>query len=208
MKSHFQMERATGRTTYDKSRGLKPSFTIARLGCGPVAGFWRSFRRVSVENLMPRTAPSGFRSFSRVAFAALVATLTLAAMPANADPIQVMVNRAKVMRISRPADIVIIGNPGIADATIQDSQTLIITGHSYGTTNLIVLDSTGQSIADELITVSPQDDQLVTVFRRASRQTFSCTPECAPVLVVGDNQTTFDEVNSQIQTSASGSAAK
>ena len=158
---------------------------------------------------MPSTAPSRSQSFARFGLAALAATLTLAAIPAKADPIQVVVNRAKVMRISRPADIVIIGNPGIADATIQDSQTLIITGHSYGTTNLIVLDSSGQSIADELITVSPEDDQLVTIFRRASRQTLSCTPECAPVLVVGDNPTSFDAVNSQIQSSAglsSGSA--
>jgi Flp pilus assembly secretin CpaC len=106
------------------------------------------------------------------------------------------------MRISRPADIVIIGNPAIADATIQDSQTLIITGHSFGMTNMIVLDAQGQSIADEMITVAPQNDQVVTVYRRAARQTFSCTPDCSPVLAVGDTQQAFDQVNSQIQTQA------
>jgi Flp pilus assembly secretin CpaC len=104
------------------------------------------------------------------------------------------------MRISRPADVVIIGNPAIADATIQDSTTLIITGHSFGMTNMIVLDAQGQSIADEMITVSPQNDQVVTVYRRSARQTFSCTPDCSPVLAVGDTATAFDAVNSQIQT--------
>jgi Flp pilus assembly secretin CpaC len=128
---------------------------------------------------------------------------------ANAEPISVIVDQAKVMRISRPADVVIIGNPAIADATIQDSQTLIITGHSFGSTNMIVLDAQGQSIADEMITVAPQNDQVVTVYRRAARQTFSCTPDCSPVLAVGDTQQAFDAVNTQIQqqTSLSQGAA-
>lgn len=132
--------------------------------------------------------------------AALAAAALAIATPASAGSIEVIVDRAKVMRIARPADVVIIGNPAIADATIQDSQTLIITGRSFGTTNLIILDVAGQPIAEETIVVSPQNDQVVTVYRRASRQTLSCTPECSPMLAVGDNQGDFDAVNSQIQT--------
>ncbi|HVY19641.1 MAG TPA: pilus assembly protein N-terminal domain-containing protein [Bauldia sp.] len=150
-------------------------------------------------------------SLSRLVLPALAVTSALASVPAKAEPIAVVVDQAKVMRVSRPADIVIIGNPAIADATIQDSQTLIITGHSFGTTNLIVLDGQGQSIAEEQITVAPQNDQVVTVYRRASRQTFSCTPDCSPVLAVGDNQQAFDAVNAQIQSQsslASGAAGK
>ena len=55
-----------------------------------------------------------------------------------AEPLSVMIDHAKVMHISRPAEVVIVGNPGIADATIQDQQTLIVTGRSFGSTNLIV----------------------------------------------------------------------
>lgn len=132
--------------------------------------------------------------------AALAAAALTAVTPASADSIEVIVDRAKVMRIARPADVVIIGNPAIADATIQDSQTLIITGRSFGTTNLIILDVAGQPIAEETIVVSPQNEQVVTVYRRASRQTLSCTPECSPMLAVGDNQGDFDAVNAQIQT--------
>ncbi len=155
---------------------------------------------------MPRTS-----LLSGLTLAAMALTAGLATVPAKADPIAVVVDQAKVMRISRPADIVIIGNPAIADATIQDSQTLIITGHSFGMTNLIVLDAQGQSIADEQITVAPQNDQVVTVYRRASRQTFSCSPDCSPMLAVGDNAASFDAVNAQIQTATSlsaGAAAK
>jgi len=157
---------------------------------------------------MSRTVPSSFGlALARLMLGALAATSVLAALPAAADTIEVVLDRAKVMRVSRPADIVIVGNPAIADATIQDSQTLIITGHSFGTTNLIVLDQAGQVIADEVLMVAPQNDQVVTVYRRASRQTFSCTPDCSPVLAVGDNITAFDAVNSQIQTQTGMSTA-
>ena len=135
----------------------------------------------------------------RLALAGLAITASLEVALADAEPITVVVDRAKVMRVSRPADIVIIGNPAIADATIQDNQTLIITGRSFGTTNLIVLDAAGQAIADEVVIVAAPNDQVVTVYRRASRQTYSCTPECSPTLTIGDNSVVFDSVNAQIQ---------
>ena len=145
---------------------------------------------------------------ARVGLAATAVASVLAAVPAHADTISVAVDRAKVMRVSRPADVVIVGNPAIADATVQDNQTLIITGKSFGTTNLIVLDSAGQSIADSIITVTQSDDGLVTVYRRASRQTLSCTPDCSPTLAIGDTSAAFDAVNSQVSAHGSTSAPK
>src|SRR6201747_2236885 len=71
---------------------------------------------------------------------------------ANA-PISVKVNMARILRISAPAATVIVGNPGVADVTIQDPQTLVLTGKSYGETNLIVLDAKGNPIADTLVEV-------------------------------------------------------
>jgi Flp pilus assembly secretin CpaC len=144
-------------------------------------------------------------SRSRMLFTATIAALGLSlatAVAASADEatnIDVVLNQAKVMHISRPADIVIIGNPAIADATIQDNQTLIITGHSFGTTNLIVLDSTGQPIASGMLTVKPPNDQVVTIYKRAQRQTFSCTPDCSPVVAVGDTADVFSGVAAQVQ---------
>ena len=143
--------------------------------------------------------------------AAGLAGALVCALPAAAESIEVIVDQAKVMRISRPADIVIIGNPAIADATIQDNQTLIITGHSYGTTNLIVLDASGQAIADEMVIVGPQNEQVATVYKRGKRETFSCSPDCSPTLALGDSPATYDAVNSQVQSHsglASDAAAK
>jgi hypothetical protein len=152
--------------------------------------------RVSMPSLLSRLTGAVLAGV----FVAASANGALAA----AEPIKVTVDHAKVMHIARPADIVIIGNPGIADATIQDSQTLIITGHSFGTTNLIVLDAKGEAIADELVTVQPSDDDLVTVYRvdrdkGMSRETFSCNPACAPTLAIGDANDWFNGVREQIQ---------
>ncbi|MEO8667403.1 MAG: pilus assembly protein N-terminal domain-containing protein [Bauldia sp.] len=131
--------------------------------------------------------------------AVVVAGIFLARAAAHAaEPISIYIDRAKVMRISRPAETVIIGNPAIADATIQDNQMLIITGRSYGTTNLIVLDSSGQPIADEILTVQAADDSLVTVFKRDDRQTLSCNPDCGPTLAIGDDAKSFSSVKGQI----------
>ena len=136
---------------------------------------------------------------SRLLLATAVATAAATMSFAAQADVVVSVDRAKVMRISRPADVVIIGNPSIADAVVRDNQTLIITGHSFGSTNLIVLDAEGRAIAEEVVTVTQPDDGVVTVYRRASRQTYSCTPDCSPTLTIGDSDTVFAGVTKQIQ---------
>ncbi len=104
-----------------------------------------------------------------------------------AGVISVNVNMARVLRINAPAATVIIGNPGIADVTIQDSQTLILTGKSYGQTNLIVLDSAGNPIADTLIEVIQTSGDVVTVYMGLARITLACEPVCQPTATLGDD---------------------
>lgn len=125
----------------------------------------------------------------RVAALALAAITGMSAMPALADttPVSVKVNMARILRISAPANTVIIGNPNVADVTIQDSQTLVLTGKSFGQTNMIVLDAKGQAIADTLIEVVQSQGDLVTVYMGAARTTFSCAPVCQPTIMLGDD---------------------
>jgi Flp pilus assembly secretin CpaC len=137
----------------------------------------------------------------RVLFLAAGLAVAAGATDASAqeEPLFVTVDHARVMQISRPAETVIIGNPSIADAVIRDSQTLVITGRSYGTTNLIVLDSEGQPIADELLTVQAAEDFLVTMYVGQKRATYSCTPACQPTIAVGDDLEVFDARVGQVQ---------
>jgi len=122
-------------------------------------------------------------------FAALmIAGLALTGSPVlAADPIAVQLDQAKIYRLASPAGTIIIGNPSIADATLQDSQTLIITGHTYGQTNLIVLDTNGETIADTQVQVGAADENMVTVYRQGARFSLSCLPNCQPAVVPGDD---------------------
>jgi Flp pilus assembly secretin CpaC len=160
-----------------------------------------SVRLLSKENRMSGV-PAELNPLrrSRLLASTLLSAAVLTAAPAAAqDPLLLTIDQAEIIRIARPADTVIIGNPSIADATIRDNQTLILTGRSYGTTNLIVLDADGQPIADELVTVQAVEQSVVTVFKRSARQTFSCAPLCEPTLNVGDELTGFQTINEQLQ---------
>lgn len=131
--------------------------------------------------------------FPRLAtlLSALALTMPLAFAPpaaaADAEPISVKVNMARILRISSPAATVIIGNPGVADVTIQDPQTLVLTGKSYGQTNLIILDSIGNPIADTLVDVIQAQADLVTVYQGETRTTLFCSPVCQPTIMLGDD---------------------
>lgn len=111
----------------------------------------------------------------------------------------VTVDQAKVFRVSRPASTIIIGNPAIVDATIEDDQTLILTGRSFGVTNLIVLDSDGNSVVDQKVVVRGSETNTVRIYRRNSRETLACAPVCEPTLTIGDDNEAFDFASGQIQ---------
>ena len=109
---------------------------------------------------------------------AAIAAACLSA-PAGAESgIQVVMNQAKIVKLARPADTIVIGNPLIADASVQDATTVVLTGKGFGVTNLVVLDSEGAPIVDEQVYVTRQDARSVRIYRRAQVQTLSCTPLC------------------------------
>jgi len=112
--------------------------------------------------------------------AALAASSLLVAQPAAvaAPGIQVVMNQARIVKLARPADTIVIGNPAIADASVQDASTLVLTGKGFGVTNLVVLDTDGNPIVDEQVVVSRDAPYSVRVYKRASVQTLSCTPMC------------------------------
>jgi Flp pilus assembly secretin CpaC len=92
--------------------------------------------------------------------------------------LRVYMNQARVLRLDRPVSKVIIGNANVADATVADPTTIVLTGRSYGTTNLVLLDSEGNAVADERILVSIDEGNTVRVFRQTERSVLSCTPNC------------------------------
>jgi Flp pilus assembly secretin CpaC len=116
---------------------------------------------------------------AKVLAAAIVLTLAGAGAPAFAQQaIDVVINQAKILKLSRPADTIVIGNPAIADASVQDSSTIVLTGKGFGMTNLVILDVDGAPIVDEQVVVSRHAANSVRIYRRANVQTLSCSPYC------------------------------
>lgn len=147
----------------------------------------------------------------RTSLAALIALpMLLAPAVAYADtaPVSVKVNMARILRINAPASTVIIGNPAIADVTIQDPQTLVLTGKAYGQTNLIVLDSQGSPIADTMVEVVQDQAGIVTVYMGDRRTSLSCQPTCQPTIMLGDDNDYTGNAIGSSQTIAAAAAAQ
>jgi Flp pilus assembly secretin CpaC len=123
--------------------------------------------------------PRFMTRFARTTSIAAVLTLAAGTGVALADAgINILMNQAKILKLSRPADTIIIGNPQIADASVQDASTIVLTGRGFGVTNLVVIDTDGMPLLDEQIVVSRDTASSVRVYRRANVQTLSCTPYC------------------------------
>ncbi len=98
------------------------------------------------------------------------------------------VDRARVVRMPEGAQTLIIGNPLIADVTmLKTNRLMVVTGKSFGSTNLILLDPTGNQVGEEIITVTQPMDKLV-VLRGSRRESYACSPDCAPAVDLGDDK--------------------
>jgi Flp pilus assembly secretin CpaC len=120
-------------------------------------------------------------SWKALSAAALLTLGLLTGGPvAAADDAGIIVemNQAKIVKLARPADTIVIGNPQIADAAVQDASTVVLTAKGFGVTNLVILDDQGNPIVDQQVTVVRQTASSVRVYRRADVQTLSCTPYC------------------------------
>jgi len=119
----------------------------------------------------------------------LVALLLAAgAAPARADePIVVHLDQARILKLPERAATVVIGNPLIADLSIQPGGLAIVTGKGYGATNVVVMDKGGAVMMEKTVEVAaPSNEPFVVVYRGQTRQTYSCTPDCAPRITLGD----------------------
>jgi hypothetical protein len=133
-------------------------------------------------------------SMRRALFCGLFLFVSGVSADARERPIIVDIDYARVVKIPSGAQTLVIGNPLVADVTmLKSNQLMVITGKSFGTTNLIVLDSAGQQVGESMITVVPANDKLV-VMRGPHRESYSCNPDCMPTVDLGDDHAYMGEV--------------
>lgn len=111
-------------------------------------------------------------------FALLPLLVTAPASAQEETLLHVFMDHARVLKLDRPVSKVIIGNSDVADATVADAKTIVLTGRNFGTTNIVILDLDGNAIIDERILVSIDEGNTVRMFRRTDRSVLSCTPNC------------------------------
>ena len=123
-----------------------------------------------------------------------------AAAPASErGSLAITVDRAKVIRLPERTNTVVVGNPAIADLAVQKNGIVVVTGKSYGVTNVIALDSSGNMLAESIVSVGAPTDSLVTVQRGMERQSYTCTPACQPSVSLGDANSFFSENRTQAE---------
>jgi len=118
---------------------------------------------------------------------------------AMAEDFLVQFDQARLLRLARPAQDIIVGNPSIADVAIQGKKLLVVTGKSFGVTNLIVLDADGSVIINRKMIVQGDDRKYVNLQKGDTRQSYNCFPTCQAALVIGDRSEYGDAVSKAIQ---------
>src|SRR5436305_6635493 len=128
----------------------------------------------------------------------------------TADNIAVNVDQAKLVKLPTRVSTIVVGNPLIADVTLQTGGILVVTGIGYGATNFIAMDRSGEVLVDRVIQVEGPTDQLVTVYRGVERESYSCMPTCQRRITLGDGESYFRSTMDQagsLNSQATGNAA-
>jgi Flp pilus assembly secretin CpaC len=167
---------------------------------------------MSFSSLRIRVRPLfGFLAIATLSWPAAV--LAAAPEPTRAnDMIAVNVDQAKLVKL--PADTriatIVVGNPMIADVTLQAGGIVVVTGKGYGATNFIAMDRRGEILMDRVIQVEGPTDQVVTIYRGVERESYSCMPICQRRVTLGDGDNYFKAAIDQagnLSSQASGSAS-
>ena len=149
-------------------------------------------------------------SFRSLAIGMLLWPAAALAAPA-ADSILVNVDQAKLVKLPSQVATIVVGNPLIADVTLQTGGIIVVTGKGYGATNFIAMDRAGDILVDRIIQVEGPTDQLVTVYRGVERKSYSCMPICQRRVTLGDGESYFKAAIDQagsLSSQASGAAAR
>jgi hypothetical protein len=129
---------------------------------------------------------------------AAVMTALISNQASAGTSLVVQMDQSQLMQLAADPGSIIIGNPSIADVSLNGRQ-LFIHGHSFGETNLMIFDTTGKKIGDYDVTVSHDSENQLSLFlgnatKGASRFSYSCAPNCEASMMVGDDPTQMQQI--------------
>lgn len=142
-------------------------------------------------------------------FAGLVSLAALVvAQPAEAGQIWLTMDQVRPYKLETPAQNIVIGNPAIADVTVQDANNLLLFGKAPGLTNIYIFDEKGETIENMIVKVRTPATDMLTFHRGSSRTTYNCTTNCEATVTVGDDPVAFGEVSGQVNAKYSQAQAQ
>jgi hypothetical protein len=93
-----------------------------------------------------------------------VSALVMCAPTARAqETIELSPGIVKLLRFDRPVGTVAVGNPSVADTFAPNDRSILLTGKTIGSTNLIVLDDGGRDLFSAAVIVSRTEFGRVTI---------------------------------------------
>jgi hypothetical protein len=154
-------------------------------------------------------AAAGLLAASAVAQAADGPSTAVLA-PTQKEYVRVALDIATLVKVPSDTATLVIGNPIIADALLTQNSggLLVLTGRSYGVTNIVALNSDGQPLREMIVRVQQAASSTVTVLRGTLRETLTCSPQCEQTLTLGDHPEFFNGSNAQIGARNAASGAK
>jgi hypothetical protein len=155
----------------------------------------------------------GARAFFLIPWFAVGILLGPAAAVAGTadDAVAVNVDQAKLVKLPERVSTIVVGNPLIADVTMQPGGMVVVTGKGYGATNFIAMNRAGEVLVDRVIQVQGPTDRVITVYRGVDRESYSCSPICQRRVTLGDGEAYFKSTMDQagaLNSQATGATAK
>ena len=148
-----------------------------------------------ITGLAPQKTLGRRFALPMLAGAAALALAISCPVDVKAEDLVVNYDQSQLLKLSRPAAEIIIGNPAIADISVQSGNLLVVTGKTFGITNMIVLDAERNIIQEQRILVKRDEAKVLNLNRGAQRFSYNCTPQCNPSIVIGDESNYFDTVS-------------
>ena len=140
----------------------------------------------------------------------LVPASAFAAPAPTGGTIAVNIDQAKLIRLPERAATIVVGNPLVADITLQPGGIIIVTGKSYGATNFVAMDRNGEVLVDRIIQVESSGRPDRHGLPRHRTRIHSCMPICQPRITLGDSERFFKATLDQagaLSGQAAGAAA-
>jgi len=127
-----------------------------------------------------------------------IAAIASMSATAKAEQVWLTMDHVRPYKLENAAQNIIVGNPAIADVTVQDANNILLFGKAPGVTNIVITDESGATIKNMTVSVRSNTDNMLTFYRGPSRSTYNCTKNCEATITVGDDPNTFAGVTGQV----------